>query len=42
MAFVQDDLWCYILWRPAEGPCFLPKADLLCKAKVNLRKKKIF
>lgn len=42
MAFVQDDLWCYILRRTAEGPRFLPEPDLLRKAKVDLRKKKVY
>lgn len=41
MAFVQNDLWCYILRRPTEGPRLLPKPDLFGKAKVHLKKKKI-
>lgn len=42
MTLVQNDLWCYILRRPTEGPRLLAKPDLLGKAKVNLKKYQYF
>lgn len=41
MALVQDDLRRYVLGRPAEGPRFLPKANLLGKTKVHLSEKTV-
>lgn len=39
MAFIQDDLWGYVLWSPTKSPRFLSKSYFLCKAKINLTKK---
>lgn len=41
MAFVEDDLWCHILWSATEGPSLLATSDLLGKAKVDLEKESL-
>lgn len=42
MTLVENDLWCYILRRPTEGPRLLAKPNLLGKAKVNLKEYQYF
>ena len=40
MAFIQNDLRCYIFWCTTERPCFPTRSKSFGKAEINLQELK--